>query len=111
MLAGFSPRVLLPNHLCASIYIFATRITNCHYRALRMTVQAELGSSGQQPPAKLAFSLGKRLFHSHSEYLWKSRRNAVANGPGLPLPIMRPSIRMTGMTIWLAPVMKASRAS
>ena len=35
----------------------------------------------------------------------------VAIRPGAPLPTGRPSMRTTGMTIWLAEVMKASRAA
>jgi hypothetical protein len=46
-----------------------------------------------------------------SAYLWKSRRKAEDSRPGAPLPIGRPSIRTTGMTIWLAEVTKASRAA
>ena len=37
--------------------------------------------------------------------------SAVAISPGAPLPTGRPSMRTTGSTIWLAEVMKASRAA
>src|SRR5215471_3454531 len=47
----------------------------------------------------------------NSAWRWNSRRNVVANGPGRPSPTGFPSMRTTGCTIWLAAVMKASRAA
>ena len=49
--------------------------------------------------------------HDFSAKRWKSRRSALATSPGAPLPTGRPSIRTTGITVWLAEVMKASRAA
>src|SRR5665213_4388923 len=71
---------------------------------------------------KLAFMPPKRcnnwyfaVFGSRNQAIsawwWYSRRSAVAISPGAPLPTGLPSMLTTGSTIWLAEVMKASRAA
>ena len=68
------------------------------------------GRGGERCKPNLGAGRGARAYPVCAKR-WNSRRKAVATGPGLPSPMARPSMRTTGITIWVAEVTKASRAA